>query len=52
MLTTLDNVCPVGLPVLDEGDAITLLTRLDPAGRLTEAPVSAAELARMCGHLP
>lgn len=40
------------LDVLDEGEAIELLSRLAGVGRIGAEPEEAAELARLCGRLP
>ncbi|SOE06776.1 XRE family transcriptional regulator [Streptomyces sp. Ag109_G2-15] len=56
-LLGLDEVPPVSLDVLSPRESAELLARASgdpdgPDGRLTREPESAAEVLRLCGHLP
>ncbi|MEU9234373.1 tetratricopeptide repeat protein [Streptomyces subrutilus] len=56
-LLGLDEVPPVSLDVLSPGESAELLARASgdpggPEGRLAREPESAAEVLRLCGHLP
>ncbi|GJF33936.1 hypothetical protein KNE206_66360 [Kitasatospora sp. NE20-6] len=56
-LVGLDEVPPVSLDVLSPGESAALLARASgdpggPDGRLARDPESAAEVLRLCGHLP
>ncbi len=50
-LAGLDGVHPESLPVLSEGEAVTLLTRI-AGDRVSAQPIEAAEVVRRCGGLP
>jgi tetratricopeptide (TPR) repeat protein len=51
-LVARENAQPVGLDVLDQPDAVSLLTsRLDP-GRVAAEPAALAQLAERCARLP
>jgi DNA-binding SARP family transcriptional activator/tetratricopeptide (TPR) repeat protein len=51
-LVARDGARPHTVGVLDPAEAHTLLTRLLGAERMLANPAAAAELARLCGHLP
>ncbi|WP_197289070.1 AfsR/SARP family transcriptional regulator [Nocardia sp. NRRL S-836] len=51
-LTVLEGAAHVDLDVLDETGSLALLERIVGAERLAAAPDRAAEVARLCGHLP
>ncbi|MFC4911290.1 ATP-binding protein [Actinomadura gamaensis] len=56
-LLGLDEVPPVSLDVLSEAESAELLARASgeasrPDGRLAREPGNAAEVLRLCGHLP
>lgn len=51
-LAELPTVSRQHLPPMPPDEAINLLCRFDPAGRIGTEPDRAAELAGLCGHLP
>lgn len=51
-LTALDGAWPLRLDVLSPAESLTLLGRVAGADRLAAEPDAAAELARLCDHLP
>jgi DNA-binding SARP family transcriptional activator len=49
---TLDGAVPLGLELFDEAQAVDLLARLDPHGRVAGEPGAAARIVRYCDRLP
>jgi tetratricopeptide (TPR) repeat protein len=51
-LATYHAVCPVGVDVLGEAEALALLEKVLGAGVVEGDPAGAVELARLCGGMP
>jgi DNA-binding SARP family transcriptional activator len=51
-LTTLPGLPAIRLDTFTAAEAVTLLRRIVPAARAPDGSADAAELARLCGHLP
>ncbi|GIH11522.1 SARP family transcriptional regulator [Rhizocola hellebori] len=51
-LATHHAVCAIGLEVLDDGDAMSLLTKLVGPAAVQREPAAAAELIRLCDRMP
>ncbi|MGI5499269.1 BTAD domain-containing putative transcriptional regulator [Lentzea sp. CA-135723] len=50
--SALEGAAHVELGTLGEGESLALLERIVGAGRVAAEPGRAAEIARLCGHLP
>jgi DNA-binding SARP family transcriptional activator len=51
-LTTLPGLPAIRLDTFTAAEAVTLLRRIVPAARAPDGSAAAAEVARLCGHLP